>query len=239
MTTDKLKVLGLIPARGGSKGVPGKNTMTLDGKPLIQYAVDCALASKQVDKILINSDDTRILEAVHVKEDSSRIIKQERPKELGKDHSSIVDVVVDALGKLEEQFDLIILMQTTSPLRSSKDIDRIIDHFKYDDHLEGMISVIPMEDMHPARMYKLDDEQYLSPLISSNESSHRQDLQPVYFRNGCFYAIRVNAFLEQRSFMPKHKKAYIMNPDHLLNIDAPRDVKLAEVLIDAWKKNEL
>ncbi len=233
------KTLAIIPARGGSKGVPGKNIKIFNGKPLIQYAVDCALSSKKISQILINSDDQEILDCVNTQQDPKRITKQLRPENLGKDDSSIVDVILDALNKLEEEFDIILLMQTTSPIRSPKDITEIIKYFQNDKNLDAVISVIPMEDMHPARMYELDQKEHLVPLRKSDESTHRQNLKPVYFRNGCFYAIRTNAFIKQQTFMPKNKRAYVMNPDHLLNIDAQRDVKLAEVLIKAWENKEL
>jgi CMP-N-acetylneuraminic acid synthetase len=233
-----LKVLAIIPARGGSKGVPGKNIKELGGKPLIQYAVDCALDSNLIENIVINSDDQDILDIVASK-GSNRIIKQKRPRDLGLDNSSIVDVVMDILQKLKTQYDIIILLQPTSPLRTAADIESIIQNFIDDDNLEGVISVIPLQDMHPARMYKINDDKTLKPLIEDNESQRRQDLEPVYYRNGCFYAVRTKAFLEQKTFMPKNKKAYVMNPDHLLNIDTPIDIKIAEVLIKAWQNKEL
>ncbi|WP_256437254.1 cytidylyltransferase domain-containing protein [Flavobacterium sp. CS20] len=236
---ERLKTLAIILARGGKKGVPGKNIKEFNGKPLIQYAVDCALNSKEINRILVNSDDQQILDSVNTQQDPKRITKQLRPENLGKDNSSIVDVVLDALKRLEDNFDIILLMQTTSPIRSPKDITQIIKYFEIDKNLEAVISVIPMEDMHPARMYELDQKSHLSPLIKSDESTHRQNLKPIYFRNGCFYAIKTEAFLKQQTFMPKNKKAYVMNPDHLLNIDTQRDVKLAEVLIKAWENKEL
>lgn len=235
---ESLKTLAIIPARGGSKGVPAKNIKDLGGKPLIQYAVDCALGSEALDKIIINSDSEEILNVVNTHQ-SKKIIKQKRSAKLGNDQASIVDVVFESIKSLKENYDLIILMQVTSPLRTSDDINNIVGIFKEEPGVEGIISVIPMHDMHPARMYKLDKNDTLEPLTKHHESKRRQDLDPVYYRNGCFYAIRTKAFLDQNTFMPRHKKAYVMNPEHLLNIDSPRDLKLAEVLIDAWKNKTL
>ena len=237
--TKKPKILAIIPARGGSKGVPGKNIKELGGKPLIQYAVDCALGSDVVDKILINSDDQKILDCIDENLDTKRLEIQLRPKELGMDNSSIADVVLNALENIKEKFDIIILLQVTSPIRSSNDIDKIIEQFTKDKELESVISVIPLEDLHPARMYNIDTSKKILPLISESETKHRQSLKPVYFRNGCFYAVRTKTFLEQKTFMPKNKKAYIMNPNHFLNIDSTRDIIIAEVLIKAWLNNEI
>lgn len=234
----KPKVLAIIPARGGSKGVPQKNTMVFEGKSLMLRAIECALGSEVVEKILINSDDHNILEAVEESLYPNRILKQLRPKNLGLDNSSIVDVVLDAIHKLEDSFDILLLLQATSPLRTSKDIDNIIEYFKNDDKLEGVISVIPVNDQHPARMYEIDNDRLIS-LNTSNEIKHRQNLHEVYLRNGCFYAIRTKVLKKQKTFMPKIKKPYVMNPEHLLNIDSPRDVIIGRALIKAWQKNRI
>lgn len=235
----KLKVLAIIPARGGSKGVPQKNTMVFDGKPLIQYALDCALGSNNVDKILINSDDQNILDAVDDSLDQNRIVKQLRPESLGQDNSTIVDVVINAMENIEESYDIILLLQVTSPIRTSDDIDHIMEYFQTDENLEGVISVVPVDDNHPARMYQMDSHDKIVSLNTSNETKHRQNLNKVFLRNGCFYATRTSAFREQKTFMPKIKKPYIMNPEHLLNIDSPRDVLIGKALIKAWKNNIL
>jgi CMP-N-acetylneuraminic acid synthetase len=232
------KILAIIPARKGSKGVPQKNTMEFAGKSLMQMAVDCALGSDKVDKILLNSDDQSILDLADVEKDNPKIIKQRRPKHLAEDNSSIVDVVLHALKNLDEKFDIILLLQVTAPIRTFSDIDSIIDYFKNEKDLEGVISVVPVEDNHPSRMYKIENEKLIS-LNVSNETKHRQNLETVYLRNGCFYAIRTKAFLEQKTFMPKRKRAYVMNPEHLLNIDSPRDVIIAKALISAWQENRL
>jgi CMP-N-acetylneuraminic acid synthetase len=238
MTEGKIKILAIIPARGGSKGVPGKNIIKFDGKPLIQYAVDCALNSNLLDKIIINSDDQSILDTVDDK-NSERIIKELRPKELGSDNSSIVDVVLHTLSQIKDKYDLVILLQVTSPLRTSQDIKEIVELFTKDEKLEGVVSVVPMDDMNPARMYELGSDSDLKPLMKEAEATRRQDLKPVYYRNGCFYAVKTEVLVQQKTFMPTYKRAYVMNPDHLLNIDSFRDVKLAEVLIKAWKNKEL
>jgi CMP-N-acetylneuraminic acid synthetase len=238
MTEGKIKILAIIPARGGSKGVPGKNIIKFDGKPLIQYAVDCALNSNLLDKIIINSDDQSILNTVDDK-NSERIIKELRPKELGSDNSSIVDVVLHTLTQIKDKYDLVILLQVTSPLRTSQDIKEIVGLFTKDKKLEGVVSVVPMDDMNPARMYELGSDSDLKPLMKEAEATRRQDLKPVYYRNGCFYAVKTEVLVQQKTFMPTYKRAYVMNPDHLLNIDSFRDVKLAEVLIKAWKNKEL
>lgn len=229
--------MALIPARAGSKGVPQKNTMVFEGKSLIQRAIDCAKGAPIVDKIVVNSDDQNILDTTSELRDL-RITKQLRPHYLGNDNSSIVDVAIHAIEQLNEDFDIIVLLQVTSPLRSSEDLDEIITFFDNDEKLEGVISVVPVEDQHPARMYNIEDNR-LVPLNTKSENKHRQNLKKVFLRNGCFYAIKTDALLKQKTFMPEYKKPFIMNPEHLLNIDSPRDVIIGKALIKSWDNKEI
>lgn len=233
------KILALIPARTGSKGVPKKNIMKFEGKSLLQFALDCAKGSDKIDKIILNSDDQNILDLVDETLDPKRILKQLRPEALGQDNSSIVDVVLNAIENLKESYDIILLLQVTSPIRTPEDIDCIIEYFKKDKNLEGVISVVPVNENHPARMYEIYNDKNLKSLSNNSETKHRQELKEVYLRNGCFYAIKTDALIKQKTFMPKRKKAYIMNPELLLNIDSPRDVIIARALIKAWKNSEI
>ncbi|MTH17548.1 acylneuraminate cytidylyltransferase family protein [Flavobacterium sp. LC2016-01] len=226
-----MKILAIIPARGGSKGVPGKNIKLLGDKPLIVHAIDCAKESKMISSIVVTTDSVEIINVVE-KENISIIT---RPDNLAKDDSPVVNAVKHALDVLKTDFDLLVLLQPTAPLRSGQQLDEIIDMFKKDAALEGVISVVPMDDIHPARMYNLDDHNNLIPYIDSGESLRRQDLAPVYYRNGCFYVITQKAFLEQNTLMPQYKKPYVMDPNWLVNIDNKRDFALATLLYDDWK----
>ena len=137
------------------------------------------------------------------------------------------------------EFDLIILLQPTSPIRTGRDIDQVIEMFENDPALDGVISVVPMDDMHPARMYNIDEEKRMTPFLTDGETSQRQDLAPVYYRNGCIYAVRKDAFLKEHTLMVKKKKAYVMPLGHLANIDDERDLIIADVLVKLWKENQL
>jgi CMP-N-acetylneuraminic acid synthetase len=106
--------------------------------------------------------------------------------------------------------------------------------FEDDKNLDGVISVVPFDDCHPARMYNLDKNLILSPFMSENEITRRQDLTPVYYRNGCFYAVKTDAFHKEKTFMVKNKKAYVMDVNWMANIDSLRDFKIAELLYDEW-----
>ena len=226
-----MRVLVIIPARGGSKGVPQKNIKLLGGKPLIAHAIECALASKKATKVVVSTDDDAIASAAN--QYPIEVIK--RPSELAEDDSNVVTAVTYTYDYLKEDFDVIVLLQPTAPLRTSADLDAVIDLLEKNINTDGVISVVPMDDVHPARMYDLNETQQLVPLIENGETLRRQDLKPVYYRNGCFYAVRTKAFYEQQSFMVAHKLAFVMNPNWLINIDNQRDFQLATLLYEDWK----
>ncbi len=231
-----MRVLGLIPARGGSKGVKRKNVKLLDGKPLISYAIECAQASEFISTVAVTSDDEEIIEVASTFE-GVEVIK--RPNDLAQDTSSVVPVVEHALKYLDEQFDFIVLLQPTAPIRTGVDVDNVLKLFGEDTLLEAVISVIPMDDVHPSRMYVLESDASLLPFTGEAETARRQELEPVYYRNGCIYAVRTEVFIKQKTLMPPRKKAYVMPADWLANIDSPRDWIVTEALVKAWKKGEL
>jgi CMP-N-acetylneuraminic acid synthetase len=226
-----MKVLVVIPARGGSKGVLKKNIKMLGDKPLIVHAIDCAKKSKSATKIIVSTDCEEIA-AIARQNGCNTII---RPEDLSTDTSNVVTAVEHVYKELNEIFDIIILLQPTSPFRTSDDLDTIVSMFEQDKTIDGVISVIPTQDMHPARMYNFLSNDEMVPFLSDGETSRRQDLKPVYYRNGCFYAVRTAAFFNEKSFMVQHKKGYVMNANWLANIDTPRDFKIAEILYQDWK----
>ncbi len=233
-----MNILGLIPARGGSKGVKDKNIRLVDGKPLIQYTIEAALKSTLMNKVVVDTDSERIAEVAYC--DNVEVLM--RPVELAQDESSIVPValrVLDYFAQQNETFDVIVLLQPTSPIKTGKQIDEAIQLLLADIVTDATISVVSMEGTHPARMYYLNKQNQLIALNQDLETKRRQDLEPVYFRNGCIYAIKTKALLEQKTFMPLNKKAYIMPSNWLADIDDERDLIIAEALVKAWKDGRI
>lgn len=230
-----MKILAIIPARGGSKGVPGKNIKLLGDKPLIAHAIECAIGSKAVTKIVVSTDCDEIAKVAA----NYQVEMIKRPTALATDTSNVVTAVEYTYEFLNEKFDIIVLLQPTSPLRSSEDLDAIVTLLEQNPDTDGVISVVPMDDVHPARMYNLSENNKLVSFIENGETDRRQDLKPVYYRNGCFYAVRSKAFFEENSFMVEKKVAYIMNPEWLANIDTLRDFKLATLLYEDWKNENI
>lgn len=229
-----MKVLAVIPGRGGSKGVKGKNIRVVDGVPLIGYAINIASNSQKLTKYIVNTDSDEIEK---VARDFHAEVYRRNP-ELGSDSASIVPVIletIEALEKKGEIFDVVILLQITSPIRSGQNIDEVISMFESDPELPGVISVVPMYDLHPARMYQFDESSKMNPLYSEWETARRQDIPPVFYRNGCIYAVRIETLKKHRTLMPDGKKGYIMPAEWLANIDDERDLVITEALIKHLK----
>lgn len=235
-TNNKPKVLAIIPARGGSKGVPGKNIRLLDGKPLIAYAIECAAQSESITNCLVNTDDEEI--AAIARSFEGEVIMRQPGQ--GADDSPILPVILSTLDYAEKHYavhyDLVILLQVTAPLRRAEDVDAVVQLFENANGPDGVISVVPMSDTHPARMYQLDENQRLQPIWDNGETAHRQELKPVYLRNGCIYAVKTEALRREHTLMVKNKQAYIMPEEWLANIDTERDFAIAEVLVKQWNR---
>ncbi|CAN5782174.1 acylneuraminate cytidylyltransferase family protein [soil metagenome] len=228
-----MKVIAIIPARGGSKGVPGKNKKPVDGKPLISYTIEAALQSELLSAIWISTDDKEIIELA--KEYPSVKI-HEREASLATDESPVTDTVKQIVE--QSDCDAIMLLQPTAPIRTGKNIDDAISLLQSASKINSVISVVAMNDIHPARMYWKKDDQ-LSSILPEYEQTRRQDIPPAYYRNGSIYLVRRDAFEKEQSVMVKPTMPYIMPLNWLLNIDEPRDIIIAAALIPAWKKGLL
>jgi CMP-N,N'-diacetyllegionaminic acid synthase len=232
-----MKVICIIPARGGSKGVKRKNIKEVSGKPLIAYAIECAMQSKKVTYFTVSTEDDEIAEVASRWQ--SPVVK--RPAELAADETPMLPVLLHALDYLETEydfiFDLVILLQTTSPIRTASDVDDVITMFEEDPTLDGVISVVELNNMHLSKMYNVDEEGWMQPVADVSETGNRQELPPVYYRNGCIYAVRPEAMKKEKTIMVKNKKAYIMPAEWWANIDDEKDLVHTESLMQTWKEN--
>jgi CMP-N,N'-diacetyllegionaminic acid synthase len=230
-----MKILGIIPARGGSKGVPGKNIKIIDGKPLIGYSIEVAQQSKCFDKLILTTDcDKTITIAKKFKCDYLK-----RNPLNAEDSSPIEPVINEVIDTLDEDYDLIILLQPTAPIREVSDVKAVIKMFENDPILETVVSVVALEDIHPARMYSISNDSTMYPLNPNLEKLRRQELQSVYIRNGAFYASKYKTYKSSGKLINSPKKAYVMPESKWVNIDTPKDLMIAEVLIKEWKKGKL
>ena len=234
----KLKVLAIIPARGGSKGIPKKNIIELNGKPLIQYTIDVAKESKGIDKIFLSSDNDEIIKVVNTLGVSSNY---KRPKIFADDNAKTVDVVIDALEWLKESEDyvpdVILILQPTSPLRLSKDIDNAIIQFSKSTK-ECLVSVHEMIE-HPYECVKgisSDNWEYLEK--QRDYKTRRQDYsEKFYYINGAIYLVNVDFFKKHRVFIQeKNTDFYIMPHERGIDIDDYSDLRQAKFFLKELEK---
>jgi len=223
----ELVVLAIIPARGGSKGVPRKNIRQLAGKPLIAYTIEQALKSKYINRLVVSTDDAEITEVS--KQYGTEVIR--RPDELARDDTPSLPVFQHAIQHLEEKegyyTDLVVILQPTSPLREVEDIDGAIDKL-LTVSCDSVVSVCELE--HPLHwMYTLDGDR-LKPIITG-KVSRRQDATKVYQLNGAVYVTRRDVIIRQNKLMGDGTRAYIMPWERSVDIDTEIDFKLAELLM--------
>jgi len=225
-------ILGLIPARGGSKGLPRKNIKLLLGKPLITWTIEQALASKYLDRVVVSTDDKEIAE---ISKKYGAEVPFLRPRELATDEAKGIDVILHAINWLKEndkqkQYELIILLQPTSPLRTREDIDKAIE-FLFLKEAEAIVSVCEV-DHHPLWANTLPEDGCMKDFIRQEiMNKNRQEL-PVFYRlNGAIYIAYCDYLQKQKSFFGKKTFVYIMPKSRSMDIDDEVDFKLAQILV--------
>ncbi len=226
---NKKSILAIIPARGGSKRLPRKNTLPINGKPLIYWTIKAALKSQYIDKIVISSDDHE------VKKLSSfyNVDFIDRPKELSLDDSTTISVVMHAFEKLGAKYDYIILLQPTSPLRNSRHIDEAISLLNKK-RSDAIISVC--EVGHPPIFTnKIPLDGSMEKFITNEMKNKRtQDFPQFYKINGAIYICCINRLFKEETFFIKDNIfSYIMSKEKSIDIDDEFDFKLAQYLFNS------
>ena len=223
--------LAIIPARGGSKRLPRKNILDLNGKPLIAWSIEAGLDSKYIDKVVVSSDNNEILDIAQ-KFGADVIV---RPKELASDTATTFDTIKHTIRSLE-QYDYIVLLQPTSPLRNSKHIDEAIELLEKKD-ADSVVSVCEMEHS-PLWSNTLDVSLSMKGFLRDEVLNKRsQDLENYYRLNGAIYICKTDKLLDKKSFFLKDNIfAYIMDRESSIDIDEKIDFDLANMYIKGNEK---
>jgi len=224
------KVLAIIPARGGSNGIPNKNIVLLKGKPLIAWSIEAALSSKYVDRVIVSTDNEEIAEV-------SLLYKAEipflRPKELARDDSFVIDTVFHAITSCEngnQLYDIILLLQPTSPLRVTKDIDEAIEYLFFK-QANSIISVCHTDHL-PILLNTLGENLEMDNFFKNNCSNINRQSLPKYYRiNGAIYVAYKQFLSRNKSFLGERAFAFIMPKERSIDIDEELDLKLCEFLL--------
>jgi CMP-N,N'-diacetyllegionaminic acid synthase len=228
---DGNSVLAIIPARGGSKGIPGKNIIDFCGKPLIAWTIEAAHESLYIDRTILSTDDQSIIE---VAEQFQCEVPFIRPRELAGDTSTSVDVVIHAMD-LVPGYDVVVLLQPTSPLRQAQHIDQALELF-IRHQAENCISVTEVTE-HPLWMYSVDEAGGLHKFMTAAPGSRRQDLPRLMIPNGAVYIIRREVLKRTRALIQERPIAYEMDARSSIDIDEPLDLELARLMKRAHNSN--
>jgi CMP-N,N'-diacetyllegionaminic acid synthase len=231
---NNLKVLGVIPARGGSKGIPSKNIKDLAGKPLISYTIEAALKSDLQEVVL--STDSEIIADVARKYGAK--VPFLRPVDLASDTASSMPVAIHALNEMEKinhcKYDAVMLLQPTTPFRTTEDINQAIETLLLKKS-DSVISVVDVGGTHPARMKFLKEGMLIDPpFCEAKENQNRQELEPMYIRNGAIYLTKRDILLKG-TYKGNTCAALIMPMNRSVNIDNLFDFEYAEWLKTSQK----
>ena len=224
------KILALIPARGGSKGVPCKNMKEIAGKPLIIWTIEEALKSQYLDKVVVSTDSKEI---ASISRKAGAKVPFIRPQKLASDSARGIDVVLHAINWHEtqgENFDLLLLLQPTSPLRIVKDIENAI-RLLFTKQAKAIVSVC--ENEHPPYWSNtLPENHSMKNFIDFKAIKNRQELPTFYRLNGAIYLSDIQYLKENKGFWGEDTFAYIMPKERSVDIDSLLDFKLCELLLN-------
>jgi CMP-N,N'-diacetyllegionaminic acid synthase len=229
-----IKVLGIVTARGGSKGILRKNIAPLLGKPLLAYTAQVALASKRLARVVLSTDDPEIAK---VGEFYGLEVPFLRPRELAGDNVPTLPVLQDVIARLEklgDSYDAILALQPTNPLRQVEDIDGAIALLEQTG-ADSVISFVDVGERHPARMKRITPDGHVldPPFAEAIEGQPRQQLERLYLREGSIYLTRTSVVMEQGSIKGCDCRAWIIPQERAVNIDTPLDLVVAEQIIRA------
>jgi CMP-N,N'-diacetyllegionaminic acid synthase len=231
-----MRILGLIPARAGSKGIPNKNRKELAGKPLLLYTVEAALNSKLLDRIIFSSEDETLR---NMAENAGVEVPFVRPAYLAQDNSGSLEVVQHALKELSEQgdtYEAVCLLQVTTPFRTASDIDAAITAFK-EAQTDSLISVQKVPHQYnPHWVFEREEDSRLRLATGEkNIIKRRQDLPPAYIRDGAIYITKTTVLMEQHSFFGNSIASVELDPETHVNIDTASDWLRAEQIAGSLK----
>lgn len=228
-----MKILYVIPARGGSKGIPLKNIKPLNGKPLIYYSIDVARQLTTDDHICVSTDDEEIIKVV---EDYGFKIPFKRPSQLATDTATTNDVLLHAVSYYEnkgEHYDVLVLLQPTSPLRKAAQIKEALSLF--DECLDMVVSV---KESHCASVICSENESGFLEFCLNKTGERRQDIHKFYEYNGAIFIINIERLKVKGLSGLIYKKKYVMDKLSSVDIDSQEDLFLTECIINNMNKDQ-
>ncbi len=224
--------LAIIPARGGSKGLPGKNIKKLCGKPLIAWSIEAGLKSNYLDEVVVSTDYENIAE---IAKEYGATVPFLRPDYLASDTATSFDVVKHTIdfykNELNREFDYIVLLEPTSPLREVSDIDRAIE-ILLESSADSIVGICKTEDQNPAFLIKKDNNNYISGYENRDmKVLRRQDVDDIYFFEGTIYISQTKILLAKKTFYHESTIGYEVPKYKSLEIDDMNDFIMVEAIM--------
>ena len=230
---EEKKVLAVIPARGGSKGLQNKNILPLVDKPLIAWSIEAAQKSRFIDQCIVSTDDVKIS---NIAKKYGCEVPFKRPAHLARDESTTFDVLKHSINFFKKQsieFDYLVLVEPTSPLRSSTDIDNaILSLHNKRDIADSIVGVSKIEATHPAFSLRIKKNSLIKPYIGNSfRVLRRQEIEELYFFEGSIYISDVKILLKEKTFYHEKTLPYIVPRWQSLEIDEMIDLMTAETIL--------
>jgi len=221
---DSKRTLGIIPARGGSKGINKKNIRIVNGDPLINYTIRASNKSNAINRTIVTTDSTEI---ANTASSAGAEVPFLRPSSLAKDDTPTEPVITHALSELDESFSELVLLQPTSPLRTATHINEAADKFRS----TGATSLVSAYEDHSYRWHNTADG---ATRVNYNERMRRQEKTSEYVENGAIYMTDVEMFLDTESLTAGQTEIYEMSKLASVDIDEPDDLRLATAIMDEF-----
>ena len=227
-----MNILGIVPARKGSKGLKGKNIKELGGKPLIDYTFKLVSSLEIIDKIYLTTNDDAIIDlATQHKRVNVPFI---RPAKISKDKTPMHEVVshlISYCDEIDEKYDYIVLFQPTTPFRNKQEVLHMIQ-YAIDNNLESLFAVTNVWH-HPSEYIRVSNNKF-DYILNPKESSRRQDFEKVYFITGALYIVSTSFFKKTQTFITEESKPYILSEETMIDIDNAFHFNLAKAYVKSW-----
>lgn len=229
-------ILGVITARGVSKGILGKNIKFLGGKPLIAYTIDCAKKSKMLTDVIVSTDDEGIAKICR---EFGADVPFLRPEELALDKTPHVPVLQHAVEFFEKErgckVDIIVVLQPTSPFRTVEDLDKTLEKL-IETGADSAVSLVEISENHPIKIKKLEGDKVLPYSVAEVEGTRRQDLPVAYKRSGAVYAMKREVLVDQNRLYGDFITGFVVPKERSVDIDEPFDWIKTEYMLEELKK---
>ena len=229
---NNMRILAIVPARGGSKGIKDKNIKEIEGRPLIEYTIEAAKRCEYIDEIVVSTDSEKIAK---VAKKAGAKVPFLRPDELASDTARTIDVVLFTIEQLKligQEYDIVVLLQPTSPLRDEDDICGAIEKY-VSCNMKSLVSVSEVSES-PILMRQIVDETHMEKLLNINSTIRRQDMAKYYMVNGSIYINKIEE-LNSDTSLNDNVIPYVMDRSHAVDIDDYVDIAVMKYYVNKRK----